>query len=232
MTPVLFVPNANSKLRMVIDYRALNKITLKDRFPLPHSEDLIARLQGAQFFSKLDIHSVYHQHRVHPDLIEKTAFIRPDGSYKWLVMPFGLANATSGFMRVMTDNLRKHIEEGYSIVFLDNIMIYSKDQQTHEKHVQAVLDSVGWKGPRLQSEKCQFGYAEAPFLRFMVNGSGVSMTTKITAIVDWPDPATPKAMCSFVRLSGVYHCFVKNFAKIAAPLTTLLNVIPTEFNRV
>ena len=127
---------------MCIDYRALNKITIKDRFPLPHPEDLIARLQGAKCFSKLDFHSSYHQHRMHTDSIEKTAFIGPDGLYEWLVMPFGLANAPSEFMRLMTELLRKHIDGGYCIVFLDDIMIYSKNEESHEKHVQEVLDSV------------------------------------------------------------------------------------------
>jgi hypothetical protein len=105
---------------MCIDYRALNKITIKDRFPLPHPEDLIAHLQGAKCFSKLYFHSSYHQHPMHPDPIEKTAFIGPDGLYEWLVRPFGLANAPSEFMRLMTDRLRKHIDGGYCIVFLDD----------------------------------------------------------------------------------------------------------------
>jgi hypothetical protein len=133
----------------------------------------------------------------------------------------------------MTDLLRKHIDGGYCIVFLDDIMIYSKNEEAHEKHVQAVLDSVRRDGFRLQSENCQFGRAEAPFLGFKVNGSGVSMTSeKIAAIADWPDPVTPKEMRSFVGLAGVYRRFVKNFAKTASPLTALLNVTPAEFNKV
>jgi hypothetical protein len=218
---------------MVINYQALNKITIKDSFPLPHPDDHIARLQGGQCFSKLDFHCGYHQHCVHQNSIEKTAFVRLTGLYESLVMPFGLANAPREFMRLMTDLLKKHINNGYFIVFMDDIMIYSKDPETHKKHGQVVLNSVRWEGFRLQRQKCQFRNAEAPFLRFMVNRAGVSMTTeKITAIADWPDPVTPKEMRSFVRLAGVHRSFVLHFSKIAAPLTALQNVTPTEFNRV
>jgi hypothetical protein len=117
------------------------------------------------------------------------------------------------------------MDDVYCIVFLDDIMIYSKDPETHEKHVQAVLDSICLEGFRLQSEKCQFGNSKAPFLGFMVNVNGVSMTTeKNTMIADWTHPATPQAMRSFVGHAGVSGRFFKNFAKIAAPLTALLNV--------
>jgi putative transposase len=108
---------------MVIDHWALNTMTIKDRFPLPHLKDLIAWLQRARCFFKLDFHSGYHQHCMHPDSIEMTAFIGPDGLYEWLLMPFGVANAPSEFMRLMTDLLRKHIDDGYYIVFLEDIMI-------------------------------------------------------------------------------------------------------------
>jgi hypothetical protein len=157
---------------------------------LPHAEDLISCLQGAQCFSKQNFHRGYHQHRVHLDSIEKTALICPDGLYERRVMPIGMANAPSEFMRFMTDHLSKHINNGYCIVFLGNIMIYYKDPKTHKKQVQAVLDSVRQEGFRLQKEVCQFGQAEAPFLRSMVNGNCVLMTTEnITLITDWPDPA-------------------------------------------
>jgi hypothetical protein len=170
---------------------------------------------------------------MHPDSIEKTAFIGPDGLYQWLVRPFGLANTPSEFMRLMTELLRKHIDGGYCIVFLDDIMIYSKNEESHEKHMQAVMDSIRRKGFRLQGKKCQFGQAEAPFLGLKVNGSGISMTSeKVATIADWPEPATPKEMRSFVGLSGIYCHFVKNFAKITTPLTALLNVTPVELNKV
>ena len=158
---------------MVIDYRALNDVTIKDRFPLPHPEDLIARLQGATQFSKLDFHSGYHQQRMHPDSIEKTAFIGPDGLYEWLVMPFGVSNAPSEFTRMMAQLLRPH--GGYCIVFLDDIMIFSKTVEQHRKDVALVLDTIRKGGYRLNPEKCEFGKTSAPFLGFHVSGDGITM---------------------------------------------------------
>ena len=119
-SPVIIVPEGWDKLedgkpkfRMCIDYRALNKITIKDCFPLPHPEDLMAKLHGMKLFTKLDFTSGFHQHRLNPDSIEKTAFIGLDALYEWLVMPFGAANAPSEFMRLMMDLLHEHIEKGY-----------------------------------------------------------------------------------------------------------------------
>jgi hypothetical protein len=145
--PAIFVPKPGTidpetgkpKLRMVYDYRFLNRITVKDRFPLPLPEDLLNKLQGARCFSKIDFFSSYHQHRMHPEDIEKTAFVGPDGLWEWLVMPFGLSNAPAEFMRLMYDVLKKHIAKGYCIVFLDDIMIYSKNAREHEHHVRSVF---------------------------------------------------------------------------------------------
>ena len=125
--PVIFVlqgldDSGKPKIRMVIDYRALNKITVKDGFPLPHPEDLIAKLHGMKCFTKLDFWDGFLQHRCHLETIEKTAFIGPDALYKWLVMPFGVANAPSEFMRLMADLLFDHIDKGYCIVFIDDIL--------------------------------------------------------------------------------------------------------------
>ena len=160
--PEIFVPQGldeegKSKIRMVIDYRALNKITVKGRFPLPHPEDLIARLQGMKRFTKLDFWSGFHQHRCHPDIIEKTAFIGPDALYEWLVMPFGAANAPSEFMRLMADLLLEHIDKGYCIVFIDDILIFSRNDEDHECHVRAVMDTIRKAGFRLHSSGCSFG---------------------------------------------------------------------------
>ena len=173
--PVIFVPQGlddegKSKIRMVIDYRALNKITVKDRFPLPYLEDLICRLHGMKRFTKLDFWSGLHQHRCHPDTIEKTAFIGPGALYEWLVMPFGAANAPREFMHLIADLLIEHIDKGYCIVFIDDILISSRSDEDHERHVRAVMDTIRTVGFRLHGSKCLFGRASMPFLGFDING--------------------------------------------------------------
>jgi hypothetical protein len=129
----IFVPRGGSvdpetgkpKLQMVYDYRFINRVTVKDRFPLPLPDDLLNKLQESRCFSKINFFSSYHQHRMHPDDVEKTAFVGPDGLWEWLVMPFGRSNAPAEFMRLRYDVLKKHIDKGYCIVFLDDILIYS-----------------------------------------------------------------------------------------------------------
>ena len=222
--PVTFVPqgfdeDGKPKIRMCIDYRALNKITVKDRFPLPHPEDLIAKLHGMRRFTKLDFWSGFHQHRCHPDTIEKTAFIGPDALYEWLVMPFGAANAPSEFMRLMADLLIEHTDKGYCIVFIDDILIYSRNDEDHERHVKSVMDTVRKAGFRLHGLKCSFGRTSAPFLGFGVSGddpdgASVRMThEKVKAIVDWPCLASPKDMRSFVGLAVVYRKFAQTLRR-------------------
>lgn len=137
--PLGFDDEGTSKMRMCIDNCALNKIALKDRFPLPYPEDLITMLHGMNRFTSLDFWSGFPQHRCHQDTIEKTAFIGPDALYEWLVMPFGAANAPSESMRLMADLLIEHTDKGYCIVFFDDILIYSKNIEDHERHVKAVM---------------------------------------------------------------------------------------------
>jgi len=229
--PVMFVPKAGGlqgDLRMVIDYRALNRQTIKDRYPLPYGEELIDRLQGAKVFSKLDFWSGFHQHRMAPQDIEKTAFVGPDGLYEWLVMPFGLANAPSEFMRVMSHLLREHIQAGYCVVFIDDILVYSKNSLHHISHLKKVLDTVQRAGYRLRPDKCHLGRKTIEFLGFSVDGSGVQMLSqKVESICDWPLPLSPKEMRSFVGLAGVYRKFIPRFAQIALPL---LELIPQSNN--
>ena len=192
---------------MVIDYRELNRQTVKDRYPLPHGEELIDRLQGAKVFSKLDFWSGFHQHRMASQDIEKTAFIGPDSLYEWLVMPFGLSNAPSEFMRVMSNLLREHIKAGYCVVFIDDILVYSKDTLHHSQHLEKVLHTIQKAGYRLKPDKCSFGSIAAEFLGFAVDGEGVQMLLdKVESICAWPIPQTPKQMRSFVGLAGVYRC--------------------------
>jgi hypothetical protein len=218
---------------MVYDYRFLNRITVKDRFPLPLPEDLLNKLQGARCFSKIDFLSSYHQHRMHQDDVEKTAFVGPDGLWEWLVMPSGLSNAPAEFMRLMYDVLKKHIEKGYCIVFLDDIMIYSKNAREHEHHVRSVLDTLRKEGFRLGSEKCEFGRARTTFLGFEVDGQddSVKMTeAKVRAVADWPYPSTPTEMRKFVGWMGVYRRLVPDFARLVLPLLSLITVDQRQFD--
>ena len=234
-SPVTFVPqgiddSGKPKIRMVIDCRALNKIAVKDRFPLPHPEDLIAKPHGMKCFTKLDFWSGFHQHCCHPEIIVKTVFIGPEALYEWLVISFGGANASSEFMRLMADLHFEDVDKGCCIVFMDDILVLSRTAQDNEHHVRAVLDAIKEVGFRLHGSKRSFGRSSAPFLGLNIDGDdpeGASIRMiheKIKAIADWPYPGSPKEMRSFVGLSGVYRKFVPGFAKVSAPLMELMYV--------
>ena len=229
--PVMFVPKSGGlqgDLRMVIDYRALNRQTITDRYPLLYSEALIACLQGAKVFSKLDFWSGFHQHRMAPQDIEKNAFVGPDALYEWLVMPFGLANTPSEFMRVMSHLSREHIQAAYCVVFIHDILVYSKNSLHHIPYLKKVLDTVQRAGYRLRPDKCHLRRKTVEFLGFSVDGSSVPMLSqKVESICDWPLPLSPKEMRSFVGVAGVYRKFIPRFAQIALHL---LELIPQSNN--
>jgi hypothetical protein len=229
--PVLFVPKpggAPGELRMVIDYRALNAITIKDRFPLPLPEELIDKLQGKKFFSKMDFWSGYSQNRVAPEDIEKTAFVGPDGLWEWLVIPQGIATAPAWFMRMVTELLAPH--KAYCVVFIDDILIFSATMEEHERHVNAVLDTLRKNGFRLKDKKCAFGHQETDFVGFHVDGKGIRLTEdKIKSIANWPMIQSPKDARIFLGLAGAYRKFVPKFAIKALPFFEVLNMSKHEF---
>jgi hypothetical protein len=209
--PVIFVKKADGSLRMCVDYRELNKITAKDRYPLPYIEDLLDRLHGGTVFTKLDLASGYHQLRIHPDDCHKTAFVTPAGFYEWKVIPFGLANAPSAFMRHMHRVLHKH--RRYSVVYLDDILIHSRTIAEHKLHVESVLMSLRASGLKLNGKKCEFGMREVSFVGFRVTKQGVhTEEKKVAAVRDWPTPGTPSQLRSFLGLAGYYRRFVDKFA--------------------
>jgi hypothetical protein len=231
--PVLFVPKpggAPGELRMVIDYRALNAITIKDRFPLPLPEELIDKLQGKRFFSKMDFWSGYSQNRVATEDIEKTTFVGPDGLWEWLVIPQGIATAPAWFMRMVTELLAPH--KAYCVVFIDDILIFSATQAEHERHVREVLDTLRKHGFRLKDKKCEFGHQETEFVGFRVDGKGIRLTEdKIASIAKWPMVQSPKDARIFLGLAGAYRKFVPKFAIKALPLFEVLNMSKHEFER-
>ncbi|GJY73104.1 putative nucleotidyltransferase, ribonuclease H [Tanacetum coccineum] len=219
--PVLFVKKKDGALRMCIDYRELNKLTIKNRYPLPRIDDLFDQLQGARYFSKIDLRSGYHQLRVHKDDIPKTAFRTRYGHFEFTVMPFGLTNAPAVFMDLMNRVCKPYLDK-FVIVFIDDILVYSKSKDEHEVHLRLVLELLKKEELYAKFSKCEFWLQEVQFLGHVVNQNGIHMDpSKIEAVKNWKAPTTPSEIRSFLGLAGYYRRFIANFSKIAKPLTSL-----------
>ena len=220
-SPVIFVPKKNGQWRMCIDYRALNKITVKNRYPLPRIEELLDRLHGARYFSKIDLHSGYHQIRVREADIAKTAFVTRYGSFEYLVMPFGLCNAPATFQRIMNTILRDGLDK-FVLVFLDDILIFSRTKEEHEQHIKQILDRLRAEKFFGRLKKCDFFKTEVEYLGFDVGAYGIKPSlSKVQAVADWPVPTSVKDVRSFLGLASFYRKFIQFFSEIAAPLTDL-----------
>ncbi|GJY24674.1 putative reverse transcriptase domain-containing protein [Tanacetum coccineum] len=170
---------------MCIDYRELNKLTVKNRYPLPRIDDLFDQLQGSQFFSKIDLRSGYHQLRVHEDDIPKTAFRTRYGHFEFTVMPFGLTNAPAVFMDLMNRVCRPYLDK-FVIVFIDDILIYSKTREEHVEHLRLVLGLLKKEKLYAKFSKCEFWLREVQFLGHVINGNGIHVDpSKIEAVKNW-----------------------------------------------
>ncbi|KAI3676159.1 hypothetical protein L1987_85759 [Smallanthus sonchifolius] len=219
--PVLFVKKKDGSFRMCIDYRELNKLTIKNRYPLPRIDDLFDQLQGSTCFSKIDLRSGYHQLRVQEDDIPKTAFRTRYGHYEFMVMPFGLTNAPAVFMDLMNRVCKPYLDK-FVIVFIDDILIYSKTKAEHEQHLRLVLDLLKKEQLYAKFSKCEFWLKEVQFLGHIVNDKGIHVDpAKIETVKNWNTPRTPTEFRSFLGLAGYYRRFISNFSKIAIPLTAL-----------
>ncbi|GKA63202.1 putative reverse transcriptase domain-containing protein, partial [Tanacetum coccineum] len=195
--PILFVKKKDRSFRICIDYRELNKLTVKNHYPLPRIDDLFDQLQGSSIYSKIDLRSGYHQLRVREQDIPKTAFQTRYGHYEFQVMPFGLTNAHAVFMDLMNWVCKPYLDK-FVIVFIDDILIYSKDEKEHEEHLKAILELL---------KKEKLGIHVDP--------------SKIESIKDWASPKTPTEIRQFLGLASYYRRFIEGFLKIAKSMTKL-----------
>ncbi|GJX02510.1 reverse transcriptase domain-containing protein [Tanacetum coccineum] len=218
---VLFVKKKDGSLHMCIDYRELNKLTVKNRYPLSRIDDLFDQLQGSCYFSKIDLRSGYYQLLVHEDDIPKTAFRTRYIHFEFTVMPFRLINAPSVFMDLMNRVYKPYLDK-FVIVFIDDILIYSKMKEDHEVHLGLVLELLRKEKLYAKFSKCEFWLQEVHFLGHVVNQDGIHVDpSKIEAIKNWKTPTTPSEIRSFLGLAGYYRRFIASFSKIAKPLTSL-----------
>jgi RNase H-like domain found in reverse transcriptase/Reverse transcriptase (RNA-dependent DNA polymerase)/Integrase zinc binding domain/Chromo (CHRromatin Organisation MOdifier) domain len=219
--PVLFVKKKDGSVRMCIDYRALNKVTERNMAGLPRMDELFDRVTGATIFTKLDLRSGYHQIRVHPEDTHKTAFVTRYGHFEFVVLPFGLTNAPATFSTLMQSVFHDYLDK-FVVVFIDDILIYSKNEKEHEKHLRLVLDVLRKERLYAKKSKCEFAKREVNFLGHRISAEGISVDPeKVKAIVSWPDCKNVGEVRSFLGLAGFYRRFVERFSHHATALTQL-----------
>jgi hypothetical protein len=224
-SPMFLVDKPDGSKRMVIDYRVLNSSTVRNRYPLPRVDELFDQLQGARYFSKLDLRTGYWQIRVASEDVPKTAFTSRHGHYERLVLPMGLTNAPAAFMALMENTFREELDK-FVLVFLDDILVYSKTLEEHEQHLRVVLERLREKKLYAKLSKCQFFRQEVEFLGHYVGRNGVRMVEgKVTAVERWPVPTCQKEVEQFIGLAGYYRRFIKDFSKIASPLSELCGTL-------
>ena len=219
---VLFVKKKDGTLRMCIDYRQINKVTVKNKYPLPRMEDLFDQLKGASVFSKIDLRSGYYQLRVKDVDVSKTTFKTRYGHYEFLVMPFGLTNAPTAFMNLMNRVFHPYLDQ-FVVVFIDDILVYYKDAQEHEHHLRIVFQSLRENQLFAKLSKCDFWLKEVSFLGHIVSAEGIRVDpVKIEAVVSWKPPRNVTEVRGFLGLAGYYQRFVQGFSVVASSLTRLL----------
>ena len=220
--PVLFQRKHDGSLRLCIDYRALNKVTVKNRYPIPLIADLFDQLGQAKYFSKLDLRSGYHQVRIAEGDEPKTICVTRYGAFEFLVMPFGLTNAPATFCTLMNNILQPFLDK-FVVVYLDDIVIYSNTLEEHVEHLKSVLKVLRENELYVKREKCSFAKPEVDFLGHKIKEGRLMMDrAKIRAIVDWEAPTKVTELRSFLGLVNYYRRFIKSYSTTAAPLTDLL----------
>ncbi|GIZ39392.1 hypothetical protein CKM354_000277800 [Cercospora kikuchii] len=220
-SPVLFVKKPGGGLRLCVDYRAINELTVKDRYPLPLTTETLNNLSGMKYFTKIDIISAFNNVRMKEGQEYLTAFRTRFGLFESLVMPFGLTGAPGTFQRFINDTLREFLDQ-FCSAYLDDILIYSRTREEHEKHVRAVLQKLHDAGLYAKLSKCEFFQHETKFLGMIVGQNGIRMDPeKIQTIQNWPEPKNVTDVQSYLGFANFYRRFIRNFSKICQPLTAL-----------
>jgi hypothetical protein len=218
----LFVEKKDKELWLCVYYRPLNAVTIKNKYPLPCIDILFDQLAGAQVFSKIDLRSGYHQIKICAEDIPKTAFTTRYGLYEYLVVSFGLTNASTHFMYLVNSVFMPELDQ-IVVVFIDDILVYLRSMEEHEEHLQIVLQRLWEHQLYAKFSKCEFWIKEVPFLGHVVSPEGITVDPdKVKEVLEWKPPTTVSEVRSFLGLAGYDKRFISNFSKIVKLITELL----------
>jgi hypothetical protein len=207
---------------MCVDYRPLNEVTIKNKYPLPWIDIFFDQLTRARVFYKIDLRSGYHQIRIRPEDIPKTAFITRYGLFEYLIMSFGLTNAPAHFIYLMNSVFMPKLDK-FVVVFIDDILIYSKNEEEHAKYLRFVLMRLREHQLYAKFSKCTFWLEEIQFLGHVLSAKGIAVDpNKVKDILEWKSPTSVHQVRSFLGLAGYYRRFIADFSKIVKPITGLL----------
>ena len=221
-SPLIIVRKPGSAPRICVDYRALNDITVKDRHPLPRIEETLNQVRSAKYYIKIDLHRYFNQICIQKGDEWKTAFRSRYGLFEFLVMPFGLTNALATAQRFMNDTLREFLDQ-FCMVYIDDILIYSKTKTEHRKQVCKVLQKLKEAGLYAKPEKCEFNVEKTTFLGFIISADSIEMDpAKVEAVLNWETPKLVKDVQCFLGFANFYRRFINKYSYICQPLFNLL----------